>query len=627
MSWKQTGVPDPLKEYSIHFPKLDGGLNTWELDSRLKINESPELVNMWWKDGALCSRDGQVYASSEELGSGFSAYDGLFHDLSFFHIGDKLYWAEVKDMEVGEGELELHELTDGVPENSGVWFRYGEALYYKNRGGFYQISAFEKESINAKVFIVGSVPDRAYVPTILMGADPSTGAGDEYQSENRLSAKKTVWYSTVSGVKVYQLPVQSIDSVDKVLVDEVELTEGEGYTVDLEAGTVTFAEEPEHHEPVRVNTVKITFSKENPDALNSIMDCGCAAVYGGGRDACIVLGGCEAQPNAYFWSGYHTAMDPTYFPMEQYNLAGDAQDTITGFGKQQNMLVIFKERSIGRAAFDTQELANGRVMLTMDYTAINATIGCDLPGSIQLIENNLVFASTRHGICVVRDSSSAYENNITPISRKVDNGLLPLLKKRISVPNAGVQLAPWDRAVRVCSHDDGSHYWLAAETGEVYLWDYSLSSYSDPVWFYFENINAISFFAAGRKMLHLDSMGRITAMHRNYRDYDGPIYKKYRFATQSMGGYERLKDVQRVILSVSGETDTFIRLTYRTDHDEREDLTPVRSSPAQFTTVALRKPMCRHIRHFSMTLENNEIGTDMAVISAQVFYRYQGRDK
>jgi hypothetical protein len=355
------------------------------------------------------------------------------------------------------------------------------------------------------------------------------------------------------------------------------------------------------------------------------MGCNCAEVYGGDQNVCVVLGGCEAQPNAYFWSGNHAVMDPGYFPFEQYNLAGDTGDAITGFGKQQNMLVIFKERSIGRAALGTQEMASGRVLLTMDYTAINATIGCDLPNSIQLVENNLVFANTRSGVCIVRDSSAAYENNITPFSRKVDNQLVPLLK----------------RAKNVCSHDDGERYWIAAD-GEVYVWDYTLSGYSNPVWFYFNNIHAVAFLMVGDTTMHLDDRGRVTEMRRTFEDYGEAIEKKYRFAAQYMGGYDRLKDVTGVLFVVQGDTDTVMEITYESDYESRKDLTPVRASSwhlyprnlsfrelavRKFAATARRKPMCRHVRHFTMQLANNERGMDMAVISAQMFYRYQGRDR
>lgn len=621
-------MPSPSKEYVVNFQRLDGGLNTWELDYRLDANESPEMKNLWWKNGALCCRDGQVYASDKELGTAYSCYEDVYNGDVYFHIGGSLYVAETE----GPDKMVLCPgVGASVPRNRGTWFRYGDKLYYKNRGGYFAVSknktVTEMPDVGAAVTMISCnvEPVTAYTPIILINTEPTTAAGDEYQGENRLSGQKIVWYSTVEGVKEYKLPVQNIDSVDKVVVDEEELSEGIGYTVDLAKGTVTFKTEPTHHEPVQVNTVRITFTKANPDAYNSIMDCNCAAVYGGDQNVCVVFGGCTAQPNAYFWCGNHAVMDPGYFPFEQYNLAGDAGDAITGFGKQQNMLVIFKERSIGRAEMGSAEMASGRILLTMDYTAINAGIGCDLPHSIQLVENNLVFANTKNGVCIVRDSSAAYENNITPISRKVDNGLLPLL----------------GRGKTVCSHDDGERYWLVSD-GEVYCWDYTLSGYTNPVWFYFTNIHAVDFLNVNGATLHLDNRGRVTVMTEVLADYGEAIEKKYRFAAQNMGGYDRLKDITGVIFTVRGESDSEIRVVYETDHERREDLTPVRAlswhlapqnlayrnlSVLRFAEVARRKPGCRHVRHFTMALENNKVGMDLAVISAQVLYRYRGRDR
>lgn len=615
-----SNLPDPPKEYVLDFPRLDGGLNTWELDYRLDANESPDMVNLWWKDGALCSRNGQVFVTGEEeLGRGWSAYETLYWDHAFFHIGDKLYHARLDDPEVASGDVTLAEILSGIPENRGTWFRYGDDLYYKNRGGYYCVK-YDGETDS---FAAGEV--EAYSPIIQINTEPTTAAGDTYQPENRLSPQKTVWYSTVEGVTRYHLPVREVDSVDRVEVDGVELEAETEYTVDPTAGTVCFVTEPTHHDPVQANTVKITYTKANTDAYHSVMDCPYAIVYGGNQEVCVVVGGCAAQPNAYFWCGNHTVMDPGYFPMEQYNLAGDTEEKITGFGKQQNMLVIFKEKSVGRASMSTTEMESGRVLITMDYTAINSRVGCDLPWSIQLVENNLVFCSTDRGVHVVKDSSSAYENNIEDISRKVNNGLLTAVRK----------------GATVTSYDDGTLYWLEAD-GEVYAWDYSLSTYKDPAWFYFTGVNAAAFLTGADTPYHLDEKGRVTVMRKSFQDYGGPILKRYRFATQYMGGYDRLKDILSCIFVVRGDADTTIDVVYETDYERRSDLTPIQSRTwrlaprnlsyrhlisRRFATVARRRPGCRHVRHFAMWLENNIAGMDMAVISAQVFYRFQGRDR
>lgn len=615
MRVKLGSLPSPPREYVIEFPRLDGGLNTWELDYRLDADESPEMKNLWWQDGALCSRDGQVRLTSKNLGTAYSAYDRTFWDNGFFHIGGKLYRAPLTAPDAPSGSLALTEVLSGVPENRGSWFRYGDALYYKNKGGYFKIE------YTGSGFKAGGVP--TYSPIILINTEPTTAAGDQYQPENRLNPQKTVWYSTVSGVKEYHLPVQNVDSIDKVVVDDVATT---AYTADLAKGIVTFNTEPTHHNPVRVNTVRITYTKANEDAYNSIMDCQYAAAYGGGQNVCVVMGGCEAQPNAYFWNGNHAVMDPGYFPITQYNLAGAAAEKITGFGKQQNMLVIFKERSVGRAAMSTTEMASGRVLITMDYTAINDRIGCDLPGIIQLVQNNLVFANTQQGVHILKDSSSAYENNIESISRKVDNSLLKLLRS----------------AGEVTSFDDGARYWLVAG-GEVYAWDYSLSGYSDPSWFYFTNIHAVDFITSDAgDFYHLEKDGNLTVLRRNFMDYGGAIEKVYRFATQYMGGYDRFKNVVSVLFSVRGDTDTAIDIEYVTDYERRKDLTPIRSYSwrliprnlryralivSRFATVVRRRPGCRHVRHFTMTLSNNEVGVDMSVLSAQIFYNFQGRER
>lgn len=616
-----SNLPDPPREYVVEFPRLDGGLNTWELDYRLSANESPEMKNLWWKDGALCCRDGQTrLTSGESAGRGWSAYEKLFWGNGFFHIGSGLYCAELSDPNAASGSLSLTLLLEGVPENRGSWFQYGDCLYYKNRGGYFCI----KYDAGTAKFTAGSV--EAYSPIIQINTDPATAAGDTYQPENRINPQKTVWYSTVSGVKEYHLPVTDVESVDRVEVDGEALEEGTGYTVDLSAGTVTFATEPTHHDPVRVNTVKITYTKQNADAMASVMDCPYAVAYGGNQNLCVVMGGCPSQPNAYFWSGNHIVMDPGYFPMEQYNFAGATEEYITGFGKQQSMLVIFKEHSVGRASMGTVEMGSGRVLITMDYTSVNSRIGCDLPWTIRLVENNLVFCNTEQGVHRISDSSSAYENNVVSISRKVDNGLLPFVR------GAG----------DVSSFDDGDRYWLVAD-GEVYAWDYTLSGYKDPSWFYFDNIHGTAYIRTdAEEWYHLGTDGSVSVFRRNFADYGDAIHKVYKFAVQNMGGYDRLKDVLSVVFAVRGDTDTDISVLYSTDYEERYDMTPIRAyswrlhprnlehrnlSVRKFATVVRRRPGCRHIRHYAVTLSDNTTGTDMSIVSAQVFYRFQGRDR
>jgi hypothetical protein len=241
-----------------------------------------------------------------------------------------------------------------------------------------------------------------------------------------------------------------------------------------------------------------------------------------------------------------------------------------------------------------------------------------------------VFCNTEQGVHIIKDSSAAYENNIVSLSRNVNGtdarpGLLR------AVRNADV----------VAGFDDDNRYWVVA-AGQAYVWDYTLSTASEPSWSYYTNIGGVAFFRRNEVGYHLDGAGRVTVFRRIFSDYDQPIEKVYQFATQTMGGYDLLKDVTGIMLAIRSDVDTVMDIIYTTDYENRTDLTPVRSftwhmaprnlayrflGVRRFATVVRRRPGCRHIRHFSMRLENNTIGTDMSVVSAQIFYRYQGRER
>ena len=68
-----TRLPTPKSEYIVNFPELTGGLNLYDPDYRLKANESPDMLNMLWKNGTLCSRAGQAYTTPAPLGKGWCA--------------------------------------------------------------------------------------------------------------------------------------------------------------------------------------------------------------------------------------------------------------------------------------------------------------------------------------------------------------------------------------------------------------------------------------------------------------------------------------------------------------------------------------------------------------------------
>lgn len=402
------------------------------------------------------------------------------------------------------------------------------------------------------------------------------------------------------------------------------------YEYDFTNGIVKFRTAPPVSVPPAVNTVSITYDAPNTTAYNNIMDCRFVKVHGGTGSLCITMAGSTTQPNAYFWNGQTSVdMDASYFPTTQYQLAGDSWDEITGFGLQQSYLIIFKAHSIGRSTLDTTEI-NDRTYIDLPYVPINDKIGCDLPWTIQLIDNNLVWANTEQGVHFLNNTSAAYENNITCLSNKVNGS--KILLGVLSALRIG------DKE-KICANDDTRHYWLNAGD-KAWLWNYEITTYTDPSWFYQTGIKAVAYAMENEDIYHMDELGRITTFQNNYSDYGGAINKIFRFATQYFNTYDRLKNVNSVMINMRGDMDTETKVTYITDYEERDDLMPLLAKSwhlvprnlayrflggAGFASTFRRRPFCRHVRHFTMRLSNNIAGQNLSIVSVQVFYNYQGR--
>jgi hypothetical protein len=312
--------------------------------------------------------------------------------------------------------------------------------------------------------------------------------------------------------------------------------------------------------------------------------------------------------------------------MNQYNLVGDNDDPITAMGKQQNMLVIFQPRSTGRAVFGTVELGGsdgheGLVQITMNYTRINAEIGCDLPGSLQLVENNLVWCNRRYGVCRLKDSSAAYENNITILSRKINgdyrlDGLLEQLKLVA------------DDEVR--SVDTGKRYVLTFGTN-AYEWNYELSEPSNPSWFFHTGILGVGFVPLENEVLYeVTADGKVATFEPVFSDFGTTAIEKiYRFPPRDFGSYDRLKNIKSILVTTRSDAPTDTALKYICDYAERNDQTNLVVVPNErnFAVVFRRKPGYHNIHHLGIELSNNTAGEDLNLISAQIFYEYRGRTR
>lgn len=692
-----THMPTPRAEHVLTFPPLTGGLNLYSPDYQLNNNESPDMENLWWRDGALCSRPGQLLKLDAANGTeGVSCYSELFNGYLVAQMSDGLYYCEPDEPD----EYSALYSFAGASIPHGTFIRYGDSLYFKSNGAFVKIDT-GVGGLTAQAI----TSDSAYAPVLYINTDMATGAGNAYQPWNRIGAHHVLWYDfgtslsvvkfsgdgsttrfslssvanfcrvsevTVNGavranwyldgsaLVFYAAPETGSENIDVVVTtwlqslqipkllpsgypDSIDFLRISGtavtaFTYDSTTGVLAFTTAQTCSEALASNAIEVGVHGLYEDTYNSIMSCNIAAVYGGDQNLCMVFGGCAAQPNAYFWNGFNVAMDATYWPMEQYNLGGDTDDAVTGLIKQQGYLMILKRKSIGRAdmTFTSTDISTSsgtkRMSISMNYTGINSKIGCDLPWTVQLVDNNVVFCNTEQGAHIILNTSAAYENNIQCLSTKVNGSVhrLGLLSDVRAVESD-----------RVCSLDDEHRYWITAN-GKTWCWDYELSEPRNPSWFLFTETHAVGYCRDLDTVYHIRQDGSLSEMNNSGSDYGMPIKKRYQFATQMFGTYDRLKDISGLILSLRMDTDVKASIRYITDYESRKDLTDIEAAayrlvprnlvrrslrPRKFALVVKRRPGCRHIRHFALLIESNELGFDMPVLSAQVFYKFSGRER
>lgn len=671
---KLSSMPTPPKLRVSTVQNLRGGLNVHDLAWQISSDQSPEMKNMWWENGVLQSRPGQTTYNNGAVNDyddtavhdydNLKAYGNLYHGWYVIYNPARECFTALAgaDPQTSTDILGADGAVFNVEHPEGMFFLYADVLYFKSKGGYYKITVTDEMNA-AGLYSLQAGEVEVFVPTILINGNPAEkGAGSLYQPVNRMSLYRKVTYNCKSDTKAIVLPEYVPGGLSTYITVEYLATDGtwsrgtvssvsavgETTTLNFTGGFANVVD--------TTNNVRVTYCVADPEKLitdsyyRSVVDCNIVTVYGGGQGLCVVMAGAESQPNAYFWSGNtQVAMDPTYFPAEHWNLAGDISDPITAFGQQQNMLVIFQGNRIGRTVFATTEI-EGRTFITMDYTTVNPMVGCDLPGSVQLVDNNLVFANTRKGVMFIKDTSSAYENNVVQISRNIE-------QQRVG--GGFFYDLNVNAKDQVTSLDDGKRYWLFANS-HAWIWDYSLGGSVGESrglsWFYFDGIQNPSCWFGLEEDLPwyfgrdgylrrfvttiIDTYGDDGVWEARGEDYD----KLLTLPIQDFGTYEVLKNVVKAIFVVKSSGDAVIDIEYETDYEARKDLTPIITrSPrvwvprdltsgrslkfARFAVTAVRKPRCIHIRHFLVRLKNSSRAETMAFVSAQIYYTLQGVDR
>lgn len=626
---KFKAVPDKMLE--IPQPAI-GGLNLKDLEFEQDNNQSPYMLNVMYRNGAFGKRYGQeIYNSYPD-----TVYSTVYYDdFVFVHSGTKIYRTNT-------------EVASGLPESKGLFIIFAQKLYYLISSGFYEYDGTSFNTIDS------------YVPDFIINAKPdgSTG-GDVTDDLNILGMRFKIIYNGTENDTVYHVKeyngAEGNEIIDwtvrpTILVDD---TETNDFTVDTTAQTITFATAPGEGSMnvVMEFTIKSTVFA---DQRSQILNCKFYDTFGGANNSRLFLAG--GGNSKYWWS---QAYDISYFPENNFATLGNTEDDITGFGRQYNVLIIFKPREI-YSVYSYTETSSTTVieenigLESFRSQLVNARIGCDAPNSIQLINNLLTWFNSNEGVCTLVSTNIQDERNVRIISRNIER-----------TNNFGIKgILDYDEnPLTIESADYNNRYFLVfPSSGYCFMWDYEISPYrystsggeTDPRvldWFLFDHFYVKEFIKVGKQLVYVSSnssfANKLIKLNATFVDLDfnndgegDAIHSYYMTPFFQFGAVEMLKNIKNVYIQCRGDTNTSIDLYYYTDDSAEPEPEPEPINVAGgfnlwseyawndfhwfmniWGNTFRRKCNIKKIQMASIYFENNQIDNDMSITHIGLQYQ------
>ncbi len=438
---------------------LQGGCNLRDGSRLAADGQLTAVKNLWWQNGALRTRPGfRANASytrnitNRDVTWKFCSEDtnGAYAGRRFLRR-EYIHESDTVTMQTGilthDGKIIFEGWITTLPaDTTGMVMEYPyslteDVLIFLSDGRIY--------AQNSAQMTWRQVNNEAYVPCVLIGGegvkqltDPPSTAGTPYEGRNMLTDKFTAKYTTTGTGIVFHFPYTDLDENQPVTISISYLNGGVvdyviparatecGYGsnglkphVDRKKGIFYFlAEEGGLTPPLPgfANNMTVSASKAwTATEKSRIASMSFAAWLGGSQAGCDsrqFISGSPEHPNRIYWSGQG---QPLYFPETNYVAVGDINQAITAFGKQDGMLVIFKEREIYSLSRPegtvSAEKVDGQlvqaVTATSDYfplTQLHGQVGCTAPHSVVLCGNRLCWADGKGSVYTLIGDSVGY---------------------------------------------------------------------------------------------------------------------------------------------------------------------------------------------------------------------------
>lgn len=472
--------------FRLRLPALSGGLDLAAEPDAIDDRRLSEGMNLWWERGALRTRPG-VYCEEGRCETLFTPVEGVENTYTFGGV-------EPVGPAVDAGDIPAQVVTEAWSEY-GVGYvrplrigRDGQAYPYRDEDGRLMkpfaadhCLVTNDESGNPLfftpdgVFLIGgesidgawmSMEDWLYVPLLRVGgtgastARDTTLTGVAFEAANLLTPRFRAQYTTDNVGIYYFLPRQGLDNeaVTAELLDDF----GEAHYYRIEADKTQSAEEwgyclnvsrsggyvwfsASSGDPTAVaatghgGNLTIEASKTDEAGRQKVLGMRFGTWFGGDSGGLaggtrLFLAGNPRYPHLIHWSDVNNAL---YFPTTNYAYVGDATQAITAFGRQEDALIIFKERELYAAGYESTTVTAAEVTAGSvgDVTAVSAAfpltplsagVGCDLPATIRLCHDRLVWADREGRVHMLLAQSPYSGRNVRTLSATIAPGLRAL---------------------------------------------------------------------------------------------------------------------------------------------------------------------------------------------------------
>lgn len=383
-----------------------------------------------------------------------------------------------------------------------------------------------------------SVADIAYVPTVLIGKQP-TGGGTPLEPVNMLQPKRCEKFAGSGSALVYQLASNALDPLAlKIEIRTASgmqtLTENKGFSVNRETGQVTFVTPPAVSPVSGEDNVYITYAKSPQGYAQRITGCLFCAYYGLGGANRVFLAG---NPQYKAYDRWCEVNDPTYFPDLNYSIVGTDNTAIMGYAKIGEYLVIIKEDNQQDATIYVRsaEMMGDKAVFPLKQGVTG--VGAISPYSfVNLIDEPLFLSRT--GVYAVTSNTVTAERTLQNRSYMADNRLC----KEENLQNAIA--AEWNG------------YYLLGINSRVYLFDSRRKTMVEGGGFCYEsylwdNIPAVYFLAVGETLYFGTADGRVCRFNTDiptadcYMDDDKPVAAFWETKADNDGMAALLKTMQK----------------------------------------------------------------------------------